>query len=55
VLTEAPEGFDFIQLGCGLLYDSDFANHAKTNNNYVNGCTHCNQCVRLIEAEGGIR
>jgi 2,4-dienoyl-CoA reductase-like NADH-dependent reductase (Old Yellow Enzyme family) len=48
------EGFDFIQLGRGLLYDPDFANRAKADIKYTNGCTHCNQCATLIEAEGGI-
>lgn len=48
------EGFDFIQLGRGLLFDPDFANRAKSDINYRNGCTHCNQCATLIEREGGI-
>lgn len=48
------EGFDFIQLGRGLLYDPDFAHHAKAETGYRNGCTHCNQCATLIEREGGI-
>ena len=48
------EGFDFIQLGRGLLYDPDFANHAKADVKYINGCTHCNICATLIEVEGGI-
>lgn len=48
------EGFDFIQLGRGLLYDPDFANRAKADAHYHNGCVHCNQCATLIEAEGGI-
>ncbi len=55
IRTLMSEGFDFIQLGRGLLYDPDFANHAKADVKYVNGCTHCNQCATLIEAEGGIR
>lgn len=48
-------GFDFIQLGRGLLFDPDFVKNAQTDANYVNGCTHCNQCAGLIEAPGGIR
>jgi 2,4-dienoyl-CoA reductase-like NADH-dependent reductase (Old Yellow Enzyme family) len=48
------EGFDFIQLGRGLLFDPDFANRAKADIHYRNGCTHCNQCATLIEVEGGI-
>jgi len=48
------EGFDFIQLGRGLLFDPDFTYRAKADINYRNGCTHCNQCATLIEREGGI-
>jgi 2,4-dienoyl-CoA reductase-like NADH-dependent reductase (Old Yellow Enzyme family) len=55
IRTLMSEGFDFIQLGRGLLYDPDFAHHAKADMKYVNGCTHCNQCAVLIEVEGGIR
>jgi len=54
IRTLMSEGFDFIQLGRGLLIDPDFANHAKAEMNYRNACTHCNQCATLIEAEGGI-
>ncbi|MCB1616417.1 MAG: NADH:flavin oxidoreductase [Pseudomonadales bacterium] len=49
------EGFDFIQLGRPLFFDPDFPNNAKADVNYVNGCTHCNECAGLIEAEGGVR
>ena len=48
-------GFDFIQLGRPLLFDPDFVKNAQADANYVNGCTHCNQCAGLIEAPGGIR
>ncbi len=48
-------GFDFIQLGRPLLYDPDFVKNAQAKADYVNGCTHCNQCAGLIEAPGGIR
>lgn len=48
-------GFDFIQLGRPLLFDPDFVKNARANADYVNGCTHCNQCAGLIEAPGGIR
>jgi 2,4-dienoyl-CoA reductase-like NADH-dependent reductase (Old Yellow Enzyme family) len=54
IRTLMSEGFDFIQLGRPLLFDPDFANHAKADVQYVNGCTRCNQCATLIEAEGGI-
>jgi 2,4-dienoyl-CoA reductase-like NADH-dependent reductase (Old Yellow Enzyme family) len=48
------EGFDFIQLGRGLLYDPDFPKHAEADASYVNGCTHCNRCATMIDAPGGI-
>ena len=48
-------GFDFIQLGRGLLFDPDFVKNAQAEANYVNGCTHCNQCAGLIDAPEGIR
>jgi 2,4-dienoyl-CoA reductase-like NADH-dependent reductase (Old Yellow Enzyme family) len=49
------EGFEFIQLGRPLLKDPAFVKHAKGDPAYDNGCTHCNQCVPLIDAPGGIR
>jgi 2,4-dienoyl-CoA reductase-like NADH-dependent reductase (Old Yellow Enzyme family) len=48
------EGFDFIQLGRSLLYDPDFPKRARADARHRNGCTHCNRCATLIEAEGGI-
>jgi 2,4-dienoyl-CoA reductase-like NADH-dependent reductase (Old Yellow Enzyme family) len=48
-------GFDFIQLGRPLLFDPDFVKNAQASADYVNGCTHCNQCAGLIDAPGGIR
>lgn len=59
IRTLMSEGFDFIQLGRGLLFDPDFANNAAHNaragTQYANGCTHCNKCATLIESEAGIR
>lgn len=55
IRTVMAEGFDFMQLGRGLLFDPDFANHAGAEPDYRNACTHCNQCATLIEAPGGIR
>lgn len=52
--TLMQEGFDFVQLGRGLLFDPDFARHASSQLNYRNGCSHCNKCATLIEAPGGI-
>jgi len=54
IATLMAEGFDFVQLGRGLLFDPDWAKHAMADESYVNGCTHCNQCATLIEAPGGI-
>ncbi len=53
--TLMNEGFDFIQLGRPLFFDPDFAKHAAADAGYVNGCTSCNQCATLIEAEGGVK
>ncbi|ROS01831.1 2,4-dienoyl-CoA reductase-like NADH-dependent reductase (Old Yellow Enzyme family) [Sinobacterium caligoides] len=48
-------GFDFVQLGRGLIYDPDFVRHAMADANYKNGCSHCNKCATLIEHPDGIR
>jgi len=48
------EGFDFIQVGRGLIFDPDFPTRARAEAGYVNGCTHCNRCATLIDAPGGI-
>jgi 2,4-dienoyl-CoA reductase-like NADH-dependent reductase (Old Yellow Enzyme family) len=48
-------GFDFIQIGRGLIHDPDFVKNAQAETNYKNGCNHCNECASLIEAPGGIR
>jgi 2,4-dienoyl-CoA reductase-like NADH-dependent reductase (Old Yellow Enzyme family) len=47
-------GFDFIQLGRGLIYDPDFPLNAAKDTEYKNGCNHCNLCATMIEAEGGV-
>jgi 2,4-dienoyl-CoA reductase-like NADH-dependent reductase (Old Yellow Enzyme family) len=52
--TAMREGFDFVQLGRGLLYDPDLPRHVQADPDYVNGCTHCNRCATLIDAPGGI-
>ena len=53
------DGIDFVQLGRPLLKDPAYARHAKAaldaNRSYDSGCTHCNRCVALIDAPGGIR
>jgi 2,4-dienoyl-CoA reductase-like NADH-dependent reductase (Old Yellow Enzyme family) len=48
-------GFDFIQIGRGLLYDPDFVKNAMAQADYRNGCTHCNKCAALIDHPNGIR
>jgi len=55
IRTLMNEGFDFIQLGRGLLFDPDFAHNARSDAKYRNGCTHCNKCATLIESTEGIR
>jgi 2,4-dienoyl-CoA reductase-like NADH-dependent reductase (Old Yellow Enzyme family) len=53
--TLMAEGFDFVQLGRGLLYDPDMPKKAAADAGYVNGCTHCNRCATLIDTRDGIR
>lgn len=53
--TIMNDGFDFIQLGRGLLFDPDMPNNAQAQENYKNKCTHCNDCATFIEAPGGIK
>lgn len=55
IRTIMSEGFDFIQIGRGLIHDPDLPNKAKENRHYSTPCTHCNRCATLIESEGGIR
>lgn len=55
VRTVMNEGFDFIQLGRGLLFDPDFAHNLRADQQYRNGCTHCNKCATLIDSAEGIR
>ncbi len=55
IATVMAEGFDFIELGRGLIFDPDFAKNAQVDSSYRNGCTHCNRCANLIEAPGGVR
>lgn len=54
IRTVIGAGFDFIQLGRGLIFDPDLPKRAQSDANYENGCNHCNQCATLIEAPGGI-
>jgi 2,4-dienoyl-CoA reductase-like NADH-dependent reductase (Old Yellow Enzyme family) len=52
------DGIDFVQLGRPLLADPAYVNNASAaliaGKSYDSGCTHCNRCVALIDAEGGI-
>lgn len=47
--------FDFAQMGRALIKDPAFVNNAMADPNYVNNCDHCNRCVALMQAPGGIR
>lgn len=53
--TLMQAGFDFVQLGRGLIADPDFVKHAQADKHYINRCTHCNRCVSLIDDPQGIR
>ena len=48
------EGFDFIQLGRGLIYDPDLPKNAQASSQYKNGCNHCNICATRIESPEGV-
>lgn len=56
--TLMQEGFDFIQLGRGLLADSDLVNKAQIaceqERAYQSRCVHCNECIATIEHVNGI-
>ena len=52
-------GMDFIQMGRTLIKDPAFVKNAqaalRSGADYDSGCIHCNRCVTLIEAPGGVR
>lgn len=48
-------GFDFFQRGRPLIKDPGFVRHAMAAPGYVNGCSHCNRFVALIDRPDGIR
>ena len=48
-------GFDFMQLGRALIADPTFPSRIAEDLGHKSPCTHCNQCVPLIDAPGGIR
>lgn len=54
IATVMDEGFDFIQIGRGLIFDPDFPQKVRADSSHVNKCSHCNQCATLIDAPGGI-
>lgn len=47
-------GFDFIQLGRGLLAQPDLVHQAQTDSHFKSNCIHCNRCVATIESPQGI-
>jgi 2,4-dienoyl-CoA reductase-like NADH-dependent reductase (Old Yellow Enzyme family) len=49
------EGFDFVAMGRALIHDPEMVNRIAKDASYVNGCTHCNQCVALIYDPQGVR
>jgi 2,4-dienoyl-CoA reductase-like NADH-dependent reductase (Old Yellow Enzyme family) len=53
--TAMLEGFDFVGVGRAMIHDPAMVNRIKENPRYVNGCTHCNQCVALIYDPRGVR
>lgn len=55
IRTVMSAGFDFIQMGRAAIYDPALPHHVQDEPEYKNGCTHCNQCVGLIQADGGTR
>ncbi|GAB3103933.1 NADH:flavin oxidoreductase [Aestuariicella hydrocarbonica] len=52
------DGIDFVQLGRTLLADPNYPRNASAalanSQPYDSGCNHCNRCVALIDAPGGI-
>lgn len=52
--TVMREGFDFVALGRALIKDPQMVNQLAREPGYVNGCTHCNQCVALIYHPRGV-
>lgn len=48
-------GFDFIQLARGLIYDPELVNNARKIPNYSNACDHCNRCATMNGQPGGVR
>ncbi len=52
------DGVDFVQMARPLIADPAYANHAmaafEAGKPYDSGCTHCNRCVALINAPGGV-
>ena len=49
------EGFDAVALGRTLLHDAGFVERLRADARAASGCTHCNRCVGLLDAPGGIR
>jgi 2,4-dienoyl-CoA reductase-like NADH-dependent reductase (Old Yellow Enzyme family) len=48
------EGFDAVALGRTLLHDAGFVERLRADARAASGCTHCNRCVGLLDAPGGI-
>ena len=53
--TVMAAGIDFVQLGRALIKDPAYVNNAvRQQENYTNGCTHCNYCVTSIDRPDGV-
>lgn len=48
-------GFDFLQIGRALIADPEFPKKVKADESHASPCNHCNKCIPLIDAPGGIR
>ena len=46
------EGFDLIAVGRALIHDPGFIKKARSDNEHVSPCNHCNICVAEMEKSG---
>ena len=48
-------GFDFVSLARGFLADSNLVNNLrKMGADYKSPCTHCNDCIAMMESAQGV-
>ena len=48
-------GFDYVQLGRALIADPTWPQKVEADASHQSPCNHCNRCVPLIDAPGGIQ